>query len=76
MKILLKVFHLILLKLSWISLKKSSDPAAKAINPSERSNKNFKLLIANLSIIFKELGPTKTPNTIKPVTVGRPIFFK
>jgi len=42
-KMLLNVFHFILLKLFSISLKKSSEPAANAIKPSERSNKNCKL---------------------------------
>ena len=75
-KMLLNVFHFILLKLFSISLKKSSEPAANAIKPSERSNKNCKLWIALSSTISKELGPTKTPTIIKPVMVGRPVFLK
>lgn len=39
-RILLSVFHFMLLNVPLISLKKSSEPAAKAINPNDKSNKN------------------------------------
>ena len=73
--ILLNVFHFILLKVPFISLKKSSDPAAKAINPSDKSNMNSISFITVLLIKPKTLGPINTPTTIKPVTRGRPNFL-
>lgn len=73
--ILLNVFHFILLKVPLISLKKSSDPAAKAIKPSDKSNMNSISFITVLLIKLKTLGPINTPTTIKPVTRGRPNFL-
>ena len=58
-----------------ISLKKSSDPAAKAIKPSDKSNMNSISFITVLLIKPKILGPINTPTTIKPVTRGRPNFL-
>ena len=72
--ILLNVFHFILLKVPLISLKKSSEPAAKAIKPSDKSNTNSISFMASLLIKLKKLGPINTPIIIKPVTRGKPNF--
>jgi len=75
-KILLIVFHLILLNVDLISLKNNSEPAANAIKPNDTSNiKSISLIILSL-IILKKLGPIITPTTINPVTNGKPNFLR
>ena len=62
-KILLIVFHLILLNVDLISLKNNSEPAANAIKPNDTSNmKSISLIMVSL-IIPTKLGPIITPTT-------------
>ena len=72
---MLNVFHFILLKVPFISLKKSSEPAEKAMKPSDKSNINSISFITALLIKPKTLGPINTPTIIKPVTRGRLTFL-
>ena len=75
-KILLIVFHLILLNVDLISLKNNSEPAANAIKPNDTSNmKSISLIMVSL-IIPKKFGPIITPTTINPVTSGKPNFLR
>ena len=74
-RLLDKILHCFSLIDYLISLKKSSDPAAKAIKPSDKSNINSISFITVLLIKPKILGPINTPTTIKPVTRGRPNFL-
>ena len=75
-KILLIVFHLILLNVDLISLKNNSEPAANAIKPNDTSNmKSISLIMISL-ITPKKLGPIITPIIINPVTSGKPNFLR